>query len=262
MAVDLHRMCDDLALESASWFALLGALAESDWARPTPAPGWSVADQVSHLAYFDEMTVLGARDPAAFAHARDHQPRDGDRITERVAKANRGRTPDDLLAWTHRARADLDATFRTLDPATRVPWYGPDMSAAAALTARIMETWAHGHDVADAVGAEWPVTRALRHVAHIGARSLPNAFRAHDRPVPDVPVRIELTGPDGDVWEWGPDDAAERVTGPALDFGLLVTQRIARADTALVAEGAVAEEWLGIAQAFAGPPGVGRAPRS
>jgi hypothetical protein len=262
MAVDLGRMCDDLALESAAWFALLDACADADWARPTPAPGWSVADQVSHLAHFDDMTVLGALDRAAFEHEREHQPVDGDRITERVAKANRGRAPADLLAWSHRARAALDATFRALDPSTRVPWFGPDLSAAAALTARIMETWAHGHDVADALGASWPVTPALRHVAHIGARSIPNAFRAHGRPVPEVPVRVELTGPDGDVWVWGPDDAIDVVTGPALDLCLLVTQRTHLADTALVARGPVAGEWLTIAQAFAGPPGAGRPPRT
>lgn len=263
MAVDLVQLCDDLALESAVWFALLDGAAEADWARPTPAPGWTVADQVSHLAHFDDMTVLGARDRAAFAAMRDHQPRDGDRITERVAKANRGRTPADLLAWTHAARADLDATFRRLDPATKVPWFGPDLSAAAAVTARIMETWAHGHDVADALGAEWPVTAALRHVAHIGARSLPNSFRAHGLAVPDAVVRIALDGPDGDVWTWGPGADAgvvDVVSGPALDFCLLVTQRVDLADTALVATGRVASEWLRIAQAFAGPPGAGRPP--
>jgi uncharacterized protein (TIGR03084 family) len=262
--VDLQDVADDLARESASFAALLDVLAPDDWARPTPAPGWSVADQVSHLAYFDEMAVLGVRDRAEFERRRDAVPvvdANGDRITERVAKQHRGMSPDALRAWWLRARDELDAVARSADPATRVPWYGPDMSIAAMVTSRIMETWAHGHDVADALGREWPVTAALRQVAHICVRAAPNSFRAHGRPVPDAPIRVELVGPDGDTWTWGPDAAVDRVTGPALDLCLVATRRRHPADTALVAVGPVATEWLTIAQAYAGPPGPGRAPR-
>jgi hypothetical protein len=59
---------------------------------------------------------------------------------------------------------------------------------------------------------------------------------------------------------WGPEEAANRVTGPALDFCLLVTQRRHRDDTAVTATGATADQWLSIAQSFAGPPGPGRRP--
>lgn len=264
MPVDLRALADDLALETASLLHLLDGLADADWERTTPAPGWTVGDQIAHLAYFDDMAVLGATDRAAFEHRRDHAPvvdAQGDRITERVAKQYRGTPPAALDAWFRRSRAELDAVFRALDPSTRVPWYGPDMSAAAMLTARIMETWAHGHDVADAVGAQWPVTAALRQVAHLCVRAVPNSFRAHGRPAPDVPIRVELTGPAGDVWAWGPDDAIDRVQGPALDLCLVATRRRHPSDTALVAEGPVATEWLTIAQAYAGPPGAGRPPR-
>ena len=260
MPVDIGALADDLALETASLVALLDALTEADWARPSPAPGWSVSDQVSHLAYFDDMSVLAAVDRAEFERRRDEGPPDADRITERVAKEFRGMEPAALHAWFVRARADLDRVYRALDPSARLPWYGPDMSAAAALTARIMETWAHGTDIADAVGRPWPVTVALRQVAHLCVRALPNSFRAQGRPDPGVAVRVELLGPDGDLWVWGPEDAEERVAGPARDLCLVATQRRHRDDTALVAAGPVASEWLTIAQAFAGPPGAGRAP--
>ena len=260
MPVDIGALADDLALETASLLGVLDALSPADWARPSPAPGWSVSDQVSHLAYFDDMSVLAARDRTEFERLRDEGPPNADRITERVAKAHRGMAPADLERWVRIARAELDAVYRALDPSVRVPWYGPDMSAAAALTARIMETWAHGLDIADAVGMEWPVTAALRQVAHISVRALPNSFRAHGRPEPDAPVRVELTGPGGDEWVWGPEDAPDRVTGPALDLCLVATQRRHPADTALVAVGPVAVEWLTIAQAYAGPPGSGREP--
>ena len=128
-------------------------------------------------------------------------------------------------------------------------------------TARMMETWAHGLDVADALGVTREPTARLRHVAHLAVRALPYAFAVHGRPVPEVPVRVELTGPDGQAWTWGPAEAADRVTGPALDFCLRMTQRRHRDDLALVATGEVADAWLDVGQAFAGPPGTGREPR-
>jgi len=256
--VDIGALADDLARESAKVVAVLDALGPDDWARPSPAPGWSVADQVVHLAYFDDMSVLAAVDRAEFERRRDAGPPNADRITERVAKEFRGTPPTELHAWFVRARGELDRVYRSLDPGLRVPWYGPGMSVAAALTARIMETWAHGLDIADAVGREWPATAALRQVAHLCVRALPNSFRAHGRPEPDAPVRVDLVGPDGDAWDWGPADAENRVTGPALDLCLVATQRRHPGDTQLVAVGPVATEWLTIAQAFAGPPGAGR----
>jgi uncharacterized protein (TIGR03084 family) len=147
-----------------------------------------------------------------------------------------------------------------LDPSVRVPWYGLEMSAASSLTARIMETWAHGQDVADALGATRPPTPALRHVAFLGVRAFANSFRARRLVVPEVEVRVDLQGPAGGTWSWGPDDAAQRVDGPALDFCLVVTQRRHVDDTALRCTGDVATEWMTIAQAFAGPPGSGRRP--
>ena len=193
MPVDIGVLADDLARETASLVTLLDALTEADWARASPAPGWSVSDQVTHLAYFDDMAVLAAVDRAEFERRRDEGPPDADRITERVAKQFRGMEPTALHEWFLRARAELDAVYRALDPSARLPWYGPDMSAAAALTARIMETWAHGTDIADAVGRPWPVTAALRQVAHLCVRALPNSFRAQGRPDPGVEVRVELT---------------------------------------------------------------------
>ena len=127
-------------------------------------------------------------------------------------------------------------------------------------TARLMETWAHGLDVADALGVTRKAAPRLRHVAHVAVRALHYAFAVHGRAQPTVPVRVELSGPDGQTWTWGPADAANRVTGPALDFCLRMTQRRHRDDLTLVATGEVADCWLDIGQAFAGPPGAGRAP--
>jgi uncharacterized protein (TIGR03084 family) len=124
-----------------------------------------------------------------------------------------------------------------------------------------METWAHGQDVADALGVAHPDGPALAHVAHIGVRTRDFAFVVRGRTPPVEPFRVELVAPDGGVWSWGPEQAAQRVSGSARHFCLLVTQRRHRADLDVRAEGADADAWLDIAQAFAGPPGEGRQPQ-
>jgi uncharacterized protein (TIGR03084 family) len=259
MPVDMAALAADLAAESAVTRALVAGLDEAGWHTPTPAAGWDIADQISHLAYFDEVTVRSALHPAEFEAELAAAPEDVD--PDAIAARLRDRTGAQLLAWFDTARADLLDTFRNLDPRARLPWFGPPMSAASSLTARIMETWAHTQDIADALGVTREPTSRLRHVAHIGVGARAFSYAVHDRPLPQAQVRVELTGPDGDLWTWGPAEAENRVTGPALDFCLLVTQRRHRDDLALVIEGPAAAEWMSIAQAFAGAAGTGR-PRS
>ena len=149
-----------------------------------------------------------------------------------------------------------------VDPARRLPWYGPEMSPASSVTARLMETWAHGQDVVDTLGVERPATNRLRHVAHLGVRALPYSYSVRRLRQPTEPIRVELAAPEGgSQWSWGPADAVNRVTGEALDFCLVVTQRRHTLDTALVVTGPTAQQWISIAQAFAGPAGPGRPPQ-
>ncbi len=258
MPVDMAALAADLAAESAVTRALVAGLDEPGWHTPTPAAGWDIADQVSHLAYFDEVTVRSAVHPEQFLS--DLAETDGGVNPDAIAARFRDRTGAQLLAWFDTARADLLNTFKNLDPRARLPWFGPAMSAASLLTARIMETWAHTQDIADALGITREPTARLRHVAHIGVGARGFSYAVHGMTPPETPVRVELTGPDGDLWTWGPEDAKDRVAGPALDFCLLVTQRRHRDDLALVIEGPAAAEWMGIAQAFAGAAGTGRRP--
>jgi uncharacterized protein (TIGR03084 family) len=132
------------------------------------------------------------------------------------------------------------------------------MSPASFATARLMEYWAHGQDVADALQVQRPPTSRLRHICHLGVRTRGFAYVNRGLAPPDVPVAVELTAPDGTTWSFG--EGEQRVTGPALDFCLLVTQRRHPDDLALVATGPVATQWLSVAQAFAGLPGTGRQP--
>ncbi len=258
MPVSMDALADDLAAESAVLRALLAPLTEDGWRRPTPAAGWSIGDQVGHLAAFDDVAVQSAVDPDAFRAELEKIVAAGGIDPDAVVEHHRGRAGADVLAWFDDARTRLLAAFRPLDPSLRVPWFGPAMSAASSLTARIMETWAHGQDVADALGATREPTDRLRHVAHIGIGARGYSYAVNERAVPDAPIRVELAAPGGGTWTWGPAGAPDRVTGPALDFCLAVTQRRHRDDTALVITGPAATEWMSFAQAFAGAAGTGR----
>ena len=236
-------------------------LPDQAWELPTPARGWAIRDQISHLAYFDEAAALAATDAQRFRDEAAAALALGPQFPDEVARRYHGMQPRQLLAWFRRARAGFLAALDGLDPAARLPWYGPDMSAVTLVTARVMETWAHGQDVADALGLSRAPTARLRHVAHLGVATFGFAFMLHGRPVPNTPVRVELAAPDGGTWTWGPPGVPDRVSGPALDFCLVVTQRRHLADTALRVDGPIAAEWVSIAQAFAGAPGTGRPPR-
>jgi uncharacterized protein (TIGR03084 family) len=250
----------DLRAEHSELDALVGPVSDTVWDTPTPAAGWSVGDTVSHLAFFDDEATQAMTAPDEFRAGLVDVFADPDGFMNAATTRGRAMTTDAVMAWWRGARAALLAAFGALEPDARMPWYGPDMGAVSFCTARLMETWAHGQDIADALAVRREPTARLRHVAHLGVKTYQFSFVANGRPAPVVPVRVALTAPDRSLWSWGPEDAADRVTGSALGFCLLVTQRRHIDDTDLVTEGPVAAEWLSIAQAFAGPAGAGRKP--
>ncbi|WP_367129940.1 TIGR03084 family metal-binding protein [Saccharothrix sp. HUAS TT1] len=237
----------DLRAESRVLDDLVAPL--PDWTTPTPAAGWTIANQISHLRWTDRLAALAARDPAAFTDALSRARPD---MVDEGA-----REPVTLADW-RASRAELADALAVLPPGVKMPWFGPPMSAASMATARLMETWAHGQDVADALGVTREPTHRLKHVAHIAVRTFGWSFVVNGLAAPQVPVRVELVAPDGERWTWGPEGAEDRITGPALDFCLLATQRRHRDDLAVTAVGEAANAWLPLAQAFAGPPGPGR----
>lgn len=255
---DITALLDDLRAENAGLDALVAGLDAGALAAPTPAEGWTIAHQLSHLAWTDRWSLLAVRDPDGFLPAATKVFTEDPDALEHGAAEGAGEAPAALLARWRSGRDELADALGAVPDGTRLPWFGPPMKAPSMATARLMETWAHGQDVADALGAVRTPTARLRHVAHLGVRTMGFAFLTNGLPSPAVPVRVELEGPDGELWAWGPEDAADRVTGTALDFCLLATRRRHRDDLALTADGATARAWLPIVQAFAGPPGKGR----
>ncbi|AKS31603.1 TIGR03084 family metal-binding protein [Mycolicibacterium goodii] len=248
----------DLRAESDSLDALVANLPESAWATDTPASGWTIAHQIAHLLWTDRMALLAITDEAGFADAVAQAATNPTGFVDDAAAGLTTTPPPRLLADWRTTRNRLHDALLGVPDGRKLPWFGPPMSAASMATARLMETWAHGLDVADTLGVTRPATDRLRSIAHIGVRTRDFAFTVHGLTPPAEPFRVELRGPSGDLWVWGPQDAAQRVTGSAEDFCLLVTQRRARSVLDVRATGADAQTWLTIAQAFAGPPGPGR----
>jgi uncharacterized protein (TIGR03084 family) len=260
--VDLAALIDDLLTEGDELDGVIAGLPEGDWARPTPAPGWTVAHQVAHLTWTDDRALLSVTDPDGFVAeiTRVMGGESPQRWVDQTAEEGARTPPAELLERWRRGRAGLAEALAAVPDGVKLPWYGPPMSPASMATARLMETWAHGTDVFDALGVQREPGPRLRHVAHLGVRTRDFAYVVRGLAPPAEPFRVVLTAPDGTLWTWGPEDAPQGVTGPALDFCLLVVQRIHRDDTSLIAVGPDANRWLDLAQAFAGPSGDGRKP--
>ncbi len=256
----LADLLEDLLDEQASLDKIVAPLHDRDWDLPTPSPRWSVTDQIGHLCYFDGAAVQAVRDPEAFSsesrrmwEASLVSETSGDDFT--LGEFQTLPVGDRLERWRSNRRRLAEAVG-TLGERDRVSWYGPSMGARSFVTARLMEVWAHGTDVCDAVGAHREPTHRLRHVAQLGCITRAWTYINRGRPAPEADVRVELTAPSAEIWTWGDADAAgdNAVRGPALDFCLVVTQRRHVADTGLEVTGEHAADWLSKAQAFAGPP--------
>lgn len=264
--MDVHEVLADLLAEQEALDVVVAALSPEQFALPTPSPRWSVADQLGHLTYFDHTATLAITDPDAFQQALHdllEAAAGGDEgVDAFVLGPYRAMAPDELVAAWRANRAALAEAAAGLDEKARVPWYGPPMSAKSFLTARLMECWAHGQDVCDTVGATRPATDRLAHIARLGYLTRGWSYANRRQEAPDGDVAVVLTSPSGETWTFGDDGGdGNRITGPAEDFCLVVTQRRHVADTALVVEGDRAADWMRVAQAFAGPATDGPAPK-
>ncbi|TDP97765.1 TIGR03084 family metal-binding protein [Labedaea rhizosphaerae] len=265
---DVDAIVDDLQAERAELDAAVSGVDADQWHRPTAARGLRVVDQIAHLNWTDELVIRAIRAPDRFAEEVDGvlaAPHATESINAGSAFVNAGTVQRStwprsrLLATWRRSADELSAILRALPRGTRIPWFAPrPLSAAAMAAARVMETWAHGQDVFDALERPRRPTRRLVHIVRLGVRSRDFAYQLRGMEPPCAEFRIELRAPDGELWTWGPADAPDRVTGLALDFALVVTQRLHRDDADLTTEGCAPEQWLGIAQAYAGPAGAGR----
>lgn len=251
---------DDLITEGEALDELVSGLSMAQWSLPTPAPGWTIAHQIAHITSTARVARAAASDPAAFQSLTRGATDDWDALLEAALRPYLAQPPGVLLATWREQRAAATRALMELPPSRLVPWIGRQVPAGMLAGLGHMELFAHGQDIADALSASIPRTDRVRHLVAVGVNNWRFGYLARGLAPPVEPFRFEVTAPSGSVWAYGPSDAAQRVTGPAVDFCLLVTRRRHRADLRLEASGADAEAWLDIAQAYRGGPGEGRRP--
>lgn len=250
----LEELITDLEAERAAVMALVESAGPGSWHDPTPARGWTVRDQVAHLVAGDRLAVTTLTAPDRFAQLREEALPDLAGFERRIRQAAEADVDEAVAAWRDVGR-ELSVALRGSRPDARVPWFGPAMSVMSLATARLMETWAHGRDIAETVGRPLVATDRLRHVAALGFRARGYGYLIRGRQPPTSDVRVDLVLPSGAHWAAGPPEASQRVSGSAEDFCLVLVRRRRVEDTALTVEGPDAREWMRIGQMFAGPPG-------
>ena len=254
----------DLIAEQDALDVVLSSLEAEHWALETPSPRWTIADQIGHLTFFDWTASMAISEPDRFTtHLGELMSSmtpgaDDDAMDNATLGAYRAMSPAELLQAWRTNRGVLSEAAAGLADDDRIIWYGPSMGSKSFLTARLMEAWAHGQDIIDTLEQagvdtpERPNTDRLQHIAQLGFITHKWSYINRQMEAPAVPVHVSLTAPSGATWQFGPSDANDSITGDAVDFCLVVTQRRHIDDTALSVSGDVATDWMHKAQAFAG----------
>lgn len=258
----MMQQARDFLEESEALAAILEYLPEDAWNRATRFKGWTLNDVVVHLFFWNRAVDLSLNDPDALrALVKDiltYIAGGSLRDLENARVAERGAAL--RAAWMEHYRA-MRPRWEAADPKQRLPWVGPDMSVRSSITARQMETWAHGQAIFDLLGLERREGDArIRNIVTLGVNTFGWSHKVRRLAVPDAMPMLRLAAPSGDVWTFGEQEAAGLIEGPAVDFARVVTQTRNIADTALRTEGDVARRWMETAQCFAGPPETPPAP--
>jgi uncharacterized protein (TIGR03084 family) len=231
---------EDLEAEDDRLETILAGLSDSEWAAPSAAAGWTVRDVMVHLMQTDEAVV---RSIGGLASPILEERPSGD-LDDAMARAvsGEGAPPEEIFERWRRARRAASEALRAADPNTPFPWATNALRPRVLATTRLAEHWAHALDITDPLGVPFPDTRRLRHVAWLAHRTIPYAFGLVGEQAPEV--FCELSGPEGEVWTFGPPEADSRIRGAAGEFCRVAARRVPAAETHLVAVGPYAEAAL------------------
>jgi uncharacterized protein (TIGR03084 family) len=251
---------DALVADGDELDTLVAGIDPDRWRTPTPAPGWTVGHQVAHLAFVARLALLSATRPEVFLVHAAQARTDFQGAVDAANAEYLAEPPAEILARWRRDRAAAAEALAAIEPGAVVPWLVTPLPPSVLAAAGMLELFGHGQDIADALGVRREYTDRIGHIVFFGAHTRDFGYAAHGIKPPQEAFRFEITAPSGTEWGFGPADAKNKVSGPAVDFCLLVTRRRHRDDLSLVATGDEAERWLDIAQAYRGPAGAGRTP--
>lgn len=249
----------DFLEESRALHGLLSGRPDSEFDRVTQFKEWTINDVLRHLHFWNWMAQLQIVDEARLERELALIGQQGMRPREKALVDNKGAGAL-LEIWWDQAQRTAEI-FATADPRARLKWAGPSMSARSSITARLMETWAHGQEVYDVLGAERVDTDRIKNIAVLGVNTYGWTYLVRKQePTGPMPF-VRLNAPSGEVWTFGEDDGVNRIEGRATDFCQVVTQTRNVKDTGLKVVGPVAKDWMSKAQCFAGgrsdPPARG-----
>jgi uncharacterized protein (TIGR03084 family) len=257
---ELSDVFADLTAERDVVDRMVAGIDAAQWTADTPAEGWTIAHQIAHLSFVFTLAGTAASDPETFNALIEGAAGDFNGAVNAAIGLYLPCAPGDLLARWRKETTEAIDSLAAVPAGEVVPWLVRPLPPAILACAGMMELFAHGQDVADALGIVPERTDRIKHVAGFAALTWDFGYQARGLTPPDVRFGYKLTAPSGELWTFGPADAEQRITGPATDFCLLVTRRRHRDDLAVTATGADAEQWLDIAQAYRGPAGPGRRP--
>lgn len=253
----MRQQATDFLEASDALFELLAAAPASAFSRPTLFKDWTIDDVLGHLHMWNVAAEISLTDPDEFRpfvqRYRDALA-GGESRQDYTLRWLDGAVGHELLRVWRDNYVRMAERFASADPKARVRWVGPDMSVRSSLTARQMETWAHGQEVFDLMGVERRDTDGIRSIAVLGVNTYGWTFANRKLPAPAPVPHVRLTAPSGAIWRWNEPDEANLVEGSAVEFCQVVTQVRNIADTRLKVQGESATRWMALAQCFAGDP--------
>jgi len=247
----------DFETESEELLMLLESFSRQDWQRQTQFKHWTANDVIAHLHFFNYAADLALSNSDALARLMSELNAATKQGVPHLVftRAKLGGLKDrELLKQWRDFYREMAQRFLVADPKKRVPWAGPSMSVRSSITARLMETWAHGQALYDLMGETRRENDRIRSIVVLGINTFAWTFANRQLPVPTSVPYVRLVAPSGAIWQWGNRDPTNCVEGTAVDFCRVVTQVRNVSDTGLKVVGATATAWMAIAQCFAGPP--------
>ena len=245
----------DFRDECNAVYSILENLKEQDYEMPTQFKGWTFNNVIGHLHVWNYAADISLKDGDEwknFANSAMQALGSGSSMNEFEQTITKGIKGPELLSMWKEYYTDMTERFAVADPKKRVKWMGPDMSVRSSISARHMETWAHAQELYDSLGLDRINEDRIKNIVIIGNNTFKWCFTVHKKTLPSTKPYLKLISPSGSIWEYNEPSEEHKIEGLAEEFCQVVTQVRNIKDVNLKLTGSIADEWMSVAQCFAG----------
>ena len=245
----------DFRDECNAVYSILENLKEQDYEMPTQFKGWTFNNVIGHLHVWNYAADISLKDGDEwknFANSAMQALGSGSSMNEFEQTITKGIKGPELLSMWKEYYTDMTERFAVADPKKRVKWMGPDMSVRSSISARHMETWAHAQELYDSLGLDRINEDRIKNIVIIGNNTFKWCFTVHKKTLPSIKPYLKLKSPSGAIWEYNEPSEEHKIEGLAEEFCQVVTQVRNIKDVNLKLTGSIADEWMTVAQCFAG----------